>query len=83
MIVLLSLLIVLAVCLAMSLAFGQMFLAFGILVAMLILLFFVGKPKRPKYGGQFEDTPEAWKARSVVPGETREQARQRLQQYRK
>lgn len=32
--------------------------------------------------GVFEDTPEAWKAREVIPGETREQARARLAKYR-
>lgn len=35
-------------------------------------------PPRP-----FVDTPEAWDARRVIPGEPREQARARLAKFRK
>lgn len=35
-------------------------------------------PPRP-----FVNTPEAWEARKVIPGETREQARARLAKYRR
>jgi len=31
----------------------------------------------------FVNTPEAWEAREVIPGETREQARARLAKYRR
>ncbi len=32
---------------------------------------------------QFVNTAEAWEARKVIPGETREQARARLAKYRR
>lgn len=31
----------------------------------------------------FVDTPEAWEARKVIPGETREDAQRRLAPYRR
>lgn len=31
----------------------------------------------------FVNTPEAWEARKVIPGETREQAQARLAKYRR
>jgi len=48
---------------------------------------FARKPQQPDLAAMpprpFVDTPEAWEARKVIPGESREEARKRLAKYRK
>lgn len=80
----LALSFVLCVAAAVFLIMGDVWLALACAGLLLLVMFFGFIPRRPRFEEPrpFKDTPEAWKAREVVPGETREEARKRLEQYR-